>query len=145
MRLAIVGSRNFEDWLCAHDEIDKMFKEYPIDTIVSGGAKGADSMGRKYARGANLYNKRYKYLEFLPNWEKYGKPAGMIRNREIISNSDVALVFWDGISKGTKNSIDLIMGKKIPYKIIMFKEEDFDSEINHKKDVEYMKGYSEWI
>lgn len=142
MNLAIVGSRTFSDWLIGWHETCEVLKQYPtINTVVSGGANGADKFGRKFAR-----IRRLKYKEFLPDWDKFGKSAGMIRNREIIDNADVAIVFWDGISKGTKNAIDLILSKKIPYTIIMFKEESLDSD---KEDVEieqYEKGmYEEWL
>ena len=142
MNLAIVGSRTFSDWLIGWHETREVIKQYPkIDTVVSGGANGADKFGKKFARVSRL-----KYKAFLPDWDKFGKSAGMIRNRDIIDNADVAIVFWDGISKGTKNAIDLILSKKIPYTIIMFKDELLDSD---KEDIEiekYEKGmYEEWI
>jgi hypothetical protein len=99
MRLAIIGSRNFTDWNLLESKIDEL-KLKPTE-IVSGGAKGADSLGEKYAKMKNIPIKIYK-----PDWEKYGKAAGVIRNEDIINYSDRVIAFWDGKSKGTKNSID---------------------------------------
>lgn len=37
-----------------------------------------------------------------------------MRNKEIVSEADLVIVFWDGKSKGTKNTIELCkkMGKE---------------------------------
>lgn len=40
-------------------------------------------------------------------WSKYGRGAGMIRNREMVDNGlDIGLVFWDGKSPGTKQCME---------------------------------------
>ena len=113
--MCVVGSRNFDMLDLFIVEIEKILKEYDIDTIISGGAKGADSFARRYAK-----RYKFKYKEFEAEWDTYGKSAGMIRNKDIVENSDIALIFWDGISKGTKNSFDLIKAKGIPYHLVLF-------------------------
>jgi hypothetical protein len=57
---------------------------------------------------------RKKHI-FKPDWDKYGKRAGFIRNELIINEADKIIAFWDGESKGTKLSIDLAIkaGKPI--------------------------------
>jgi len=97
MKFAIVGSRTFENY----DLVKKTLKDLEITEIVSGGAKGADSLAEKYAKENNIPTKIFK-----PDWEKFGRAAGMIRNKHIIDYSEKVIAFWDGISKGTKNSID---------------------------------------
>ena len=102
--IAIVGSRNFEDY----DLLDMVIKKYCVinscipTMIVSGGAKGADQLGERFARENGI-----ETLVFLPEWDKYGKRAGHVRNRDIVQSSDVVFAFWDGKSPGTKGSIDL--------------------------------------
>jgi predicted Rossmann fold nucleotide-binding protein DprA/Smf involved in DNA uptake len=115
MNLGIIGSRSFNDYELLKKEVDDFIKDIKIDHIVSGGAKGADSLGEKYAGEHGI-----KILIFLPDWQKFGKKAGYIRNIDIIENSDIVIAFWDGESKGTKHSIDLAnkMNKKV--KIIYF-------------------------
>lgn len=102
-RLAIVGSRSFGDYeLMARylDAYDHERYESRVGEIVSGGAKGADSLAARWARERGVALK-----EFLPDWDKYGKSAGMRRNAEIVDYADSVIAFWDGESKGTANTI----------------------------------------
>ena len=112
MKIAIVGSRNFLDFDFLKEKIDPFLND--IDLIVSGGAKGADSLAEKYAKVNNLTLEIFK-----PDWKKYGRTAGPIRNKSIIESADIVFAFWDGKSKGTKNSIDI--SKKLRKKIYVFK------------------------
>ncbi len=100
IKLAVIGSRTFNDYDLLECAIKKISMN--IVLIVSGGAKGADSLGEKYAHQNDIPT-----LIFKPDWKRYGRGAGMVRNKEIISNCDAVIAFWDGISKGTKNSLDL--------------------------------------
>ena len=107
MRLAIIGSRS-----CPPIDIAAYLKYIP-DTIVSGGAIGADTYAKEFAISHNL-----KLIEFLPEYDKYGKSAPLVRNRQIVDNCDAVLAFWDGKSRGTKYTLDYAnkMGK--PVKIV---------------------------
>lgn len=116
MKLAIIGGRDFSDYSLLCNVAGKFFdNDGDIDLIVSGGAKGADSLGARYAN-AN----RIPLLEYKPDWEKHGKAAGMIRNKDIINEADVVLAFWDGVSKGTANSLGLAKRSKKPTMIIYY-------------------------
>ena len=98
MNIAIIGSRGFSNYELVKTTLEK----YEAKLIVSGGAKGADTLGERWALENGIPTKI-----FLPDWEKQGKSAGYIRNKDIIANSDIVIAFWDGISKGTKHSIDI--------------------------------------
>lgn len=98
MRLAVVGSREFNDY----EFMKKILEHYPCTQIISGGAKGADSLAKQYSAEKGILLK-----EFLPNWDVYGKSAGFIRNKRIVAASDEVVAFWDGESKGTKHTIDI--------------------------------------
>jgi len=100
MRIAIVGSRDFTDYEKVEQEVLKHIKVEKIDKVVSGGAKGADTLAKKFAE-------KYKIplLEFLPEWKKYGRGAGPMRNTTIIENADVVFAFPTKDSKGTRDSI----------------------------------------
>lgn len=113
MNIAIIGSRTFNDYELVKSTLTPYASK--IDTIVSGGAKGADTLGEKWA---NENNK--KTLIFLPEWDKYGKSAGYIRNNDIVKNSDGVIAFWDGRSKGTQHSFSLCKQLEIPIKIVKF-------------------------
>ena len=112
MKVGIVGSRGFTDYKKVCDELVQIEN---IDVIVSGGARGADSLGDKWAKDNNI-----ETLIFKPDWKKYGKRAGYIRNEDIIKNSDYVIAFWDGMSKGTKSSIDLCQRFGIKLKIVRY-------------------------
>jgi len=86
---------------------------YTVTEVISGGAKGADSLAIKYAK---KNNKLWK--EFLPDHKKY-KHAYHHRNRLIAEYCDVLIAFWDGHSTGTKYTIDY--ARKIGKPVHIFK------------------------
>lgn len=102
MKLAIVGTRTFEDIETAFMFIDFLRREFDIDEIVSGGAEGADRIAELYAEHHKL-----KITIFPAEWEKYGKAAGFRRNTDIWDYADMGISFWDGKSKGTEHSFGL--------------------------------------
>ena len=114
MKLAIVGGRNFDDYGRLRNFAD-YFIDSDDDSIVSGGAKGADTLGKKYARDNYLST-----ATFLPDWDKYGKSAGFIRNQQIVDACDMVLAFWDGKSKGTQDTINKAKAQKKPTFIVYF-------------------------
>jgi predicted Rossmann fold nucleotide-binding protein DprA/Smf involved in DNA uptake len=115
MKLAIVGSRSFTDYEALEKELDSICESVKVTCVVSGGAKGADSLGQRYAESKGIDTQI-----FLPDWEKHGKAAGFIRNKDIIANSDFCVAFWDGKSKGTLSSIELAKKQGIPVKVVEF-------------------------
>jgi hypothetical protein len=73
---------------------------FDITEVVSGTAKGADTLGEFYAAEYDIPCKL-----FPPDWDKYGKAAGPIRNGQMKDYADAAIVFiWDG-SRGSANMI----------------------------------------
>ena len=119
MKVGIIGSRGFNNY----ELVDEVMNEHidEVEVIVSGGAKGADTIGEFWAKQNNK-----NLLIFKPEWGKFGKRAGFIRNQDIVKNSDLVLAFWDGQSKGTKNSIDLCEKFGIPVKVIYYNEIERD-------------------
>jgi hypothetical protein len=108
-RLAVVGSRDFPDLDWVSYEVSQLL----ADTIlISGGARGVDSVAEDAARAVGLTVRVYK-----PDWKKYGKGAGFIRNKQIVDDCDELWAFWDGRSKGTKHSIDLALKADKPVTI----------------------------
>jgi predicted Rossmann fold nucleotide-binding protein DprA/Smf involved in DNA uptake len=100
MKLAVIGSRNFNDYEQLKKEINNLSFSKDINEIISGGARGADSLAEKYA---NEY--RIKLTVFKPDWN-IGKHAVFLRNTQIIESSDAVIAFWDGQSKGTLDSLN---------------------------------------
>jgi len=108
MEIAIIGSRSFNNYDMACQVLDKM----DISLVVSGGAQGADSLGERYANEHNIPT-----LIFKPDWQRYGRGAGIVRNRDIIAHCDHVVAFWDGESKGTENSLQQAKENKKPVTI----------------------------
>ena len=102
MKLAVVGSRGFDNYEMLKAKLDLISEKFLISLIISGGAIGADSLAEKWAK-----ENKVPTQIFLPDWRKHGKKAGYLRNIEIVKNADAVIAFWDGTSKGTKLSIDL--------------------------------------
>ena len=99
-KVIVAGSRKFKDYEFL-EEIMKARYEEDIE-IVSGGAKGADTMGEHYANDYSLPLKVFK-----ANWAKYRGGAGFIRNEQMAEYADELVVFWDGKSKGTKHMMEV--------------------------------------
>ncbi len=110
--IAVVGSRTFTDRQRLYAVLDDLTINYDYDSVllVSGGARGADSLAEDWANESGVEIK-----VFEAEWETYGKRAGMIRNSKIIALADVVVAFWDGSSKGILDSINKArkVGKKV--------------------------------
>lgn len=108
IRIIIAGSRDFNDYELLKEKMDTVIANFPTERleIVSGGARGADALGVRYAQERNL-----NYCIMLADWDEYGPSAGMIRNRNMALRADYLVAFWDGKSRGTSNMIDTM--KKI--------------------------------
>src|SRR5690606_1497181 len=102
MKTAIIGSRTFNDYELLSNTIKSYCKANNIlpEIIVSGGAKGADTLAEFFAKENNLEMKI-----FYPNWELLGRNACSARNTQIVEFADIVFAFWDGSSPGTKDSI----------------------------------------
>lgn len=100
VKLAVVGSRSFDDY----PFLANVLKWYDCSAIISGGARGADSLAAKYAMEHNIPLK-----EFPADWDRLGKSAGFIRNKRIVTEADEMVAFMDlkNPTKGTSSSIRL--------------------------------------
>jgi len=81
--------------------------------VVEGGAKGVDTIAGEWAT-----SKGFEIEVHKPDYKKYARGAPIRRNEEMVKISDIVLVLWDGVSKGTQNSIDLCQAYGKKYKIV---------------------------
>ena len=120
LRVIIAGSRDFTNYDFLSNQVHLILNAYKATndnlniTIISGNARGVDQMGERFAKNNNLNLKM-----FPANWDKYGKSAGYLRNEEMLNYAmnesyPILIVFWDGISKGTKHMIDIADKKQVP-------------------------------
>ena len=109
MKLLIAGSRNLTDI-----NLEKYIPN-DVDLIISGGAKGIDTLAENYAD-----KKGISKLIMRPKYELYGKGAPLKRNEEMIKIADQVLVFWDGKSRGTRFTIDKAKKQNKPVNVVIF-------------------------
>lgn len=112
MIVGVVGSRGFKNYNLLEQKLSTA--PYDITEIISGGAKGADTLAIRYARKRGLL-----WREFLPDHKKYRHPYHH-RNRLIAEASDVLIAFWDGSSTGTKYTIGYMRKLGKPVHIFKF-------------------------
>ena len=110
MKIAVIGSRH------ATEEVSlRILQELPanVSEIVSGGAAGVDHLAEQVAESLGI-----PLRLFLPDYERYGKQAPLVRNEQIVDYADQILAFWDGLSRGTGHTISLCIKKNKPVRII---------------------------
>ena len=82
-------------------KLDHLLQNETEVEIVSGGARGADQLGERYAQ-----ERGYKLRVFPADWNRYGKQAGYIRNVHMADYADALVAFrMPGVSKGTDHMI----------------------------------------
>jgi hypothetical protein len=112
MRIAIIGSRSIKEY-----DISKYVSEG--DEIVSGGAVGVDACAADHAKENGI-----KMTVFLPQYDKYGRAAPIIRNRKIVDYADKVIAVWDGSSRGTLSVIKYTKLKGKECQLIICEQND---------------------
>ena len=115
MNLAIVGSREYTNY----EEFKSLLEKSLIGNIskvklvVTGGAKGVDSMAEKWAA-----DKKIETKIFLPLYKSsYDPGAPLKRNSQIVEASNIMVAFVAPNSRGTLDSIKKAEKKGIVVKI----------------------------
>ncbi|WP_353571512.1 DUF2493 domain-containing protein [Candidatus Albibeggiatoa sp. nov. BB20] len=100
MKLIIAGSRDFNNYklLCQHMQ---QLNLKPSE-VISGTCRGADLLGEQWANDNNV-----NIVQFPANWNKYGKKAGPIRNKQMADYGTALIAFWNGKAGGTSNMVRL--------------------------------------
>ena len=114
-QVIIAGSRTFNNYDLLCRKCDYYFLKRKPTAILCGEARGADLLGKRYALEHGI-----KVLYFPANWDRDGKSAGFLRNREMAENADALIAFWDGESKGTQHMIRLAQDKKLPVRVVKY-------------------------
>ena len=107
MKIAIIGSRNI-------GEIDLDKYVVHCDEIITGGARGVDTCAEEYANEHGI-----KVTVITPDYNRYGRGAPIVRNKEIVDLSDKVLAFWDGSSRGTLSVINYARKTEKPCEVIL--------------------------
>lgn len=118
MRVLVCGSRGFEDTVLMRAVFENMLKGFAEfsnqpPAIVEGCARGADRLAEQVAGEFDL-----EVDHFPADWNRWGRGAGYKRNIQMLdSGITVVLAFWDGVSKGTKHTIDQAKARGIPVEV----------------------------
>ena len=106
MKIVIAGCRDYDNYGEAEPRLAAVLAELAPDgdvTVISGGCRGADKIGERYAREHGL-----EVIAFPADWKKHGRAAGPIRNAQMAKEADAAVCFWDGKSRGTKSMLECV-------------------------------------
>jgi hypothetical protein len=114
IKVIIAGGRDFTNEDLLKTTCDQLLVGTDFE-IVSGTARGADRLGEFYAMERNLPIRR-----FQPDWDKFGKRAGYLRNEEMAAYSDWLIAFWDERSRGTKHMIDIATERGLKIHVIKY-------------------------
>lgn len=104
-KVIIAGTRTFQDYDLLRRYVDMKLSSVSMRDdieIVSGCARGADTLGERYAA-----ERGYPVKRFPADWQQYGKSAGYRRNQAMAQYADALIAFWDGQSRGTMHMIAL--------------------------------------
>ena len=94
MKLLIAGSRSIQDFdLSPYISAD-------VDLIIAGGAIGVDTLAEAYADAHRLSK-----LILRPQYARYGRGAPIKRNQQMVELADEVLLIWDGVSRGTAQTL----------------------------------------
>lgn len=108
MRVAIVGSRRFAE----PQRVSEYVKALPPrSSIITGSSSGVDAEATRAARAKGIP------VQVMPASFDELSDAGKstIRNQRLIDACDVLVAFWDGISRGTRSTVEraLDSGKEV--------------------------------
>ena len=113
MRIIVCGSREWTD----EDVIKRLLKEFSPDVVIEGECRGADLLAKKCANELGIRVEPYP-----ANWDRYGRGAGPIRNKQMIveGKPDLVVAFHNDIknSLGTKNMLWQAKSYGIPTNLI---------------------------
>ena len=117
LKVIVAGTRSFKDYALLKEKLDLYLSHYPSESleIVSGKAKGADSLGEQYATENEI-----SIAEFPADWDSYGKRAGYLRNEQMAEYADCLVAFWNGKSVGTRHMIDLARKHGLKVRIVKY-------------------------
>ncbi|UJJ60612.1 A1S_2505 family phage non-structural protein [Rhodanobacter denitrificans] len=113
-RVIIAGSRDFRDYALLVSKLDLLLGGLRDGVhVVSGTARGADRMGERYAKAH-----QWPVHRFPAAWDRHGRPAGMLRNRDMAWAASHLVAFWDGTSPGTRDMIETARDAALAVRVV---------------------------
>jgi len=100
----VIGSRTWDNEAVVFSILDGGYAKGKIAKIVSGGAKGADTIAEKWAKTRKIPCEVF-HIRAEDVKTKGQRGAPHVRNQRIVDACDILLAFWDGESAGTQSTI----------------------------------------
>lgn len=117
-RIIIAGSRTFDDYELLCHVMDHLTRKMTDVTVLSGACPdGADPLGEKWA-----WRWWWTVERYHAEWDKHGKGAGIIRNKEMVKAASHLVAFWNGKSPGTKDIIEQARKANLKVKVVLFED-----------------------
>lgn len=124
MKVIVAGGRDFTNYALVEEAIK--ISGFEISQIVSGRAKGVDTLGEVWALANNI-----PVEAFPADWSQHGRAAGPIRNKQMAEYADALIAIWDGESKGTANMIQQARNKRLNVFIYLVKDANVGKSTTH--------------
>ncbi len=116
--IIIAGSREFNNYDLLCSKMDYLISNTnKTVVVVSGAARGADKLGERWAK-----ERGYRVEQYPADWDQYGKRAGPIRNKQMAEHANALVAFWDGVSRGTENMINIMKNLEKSVRVVRFNE-----------------------
>jgi len=114
MRVIVCGGRDYADWTAISDSLDAIHAERPITQVITGDARGADTLAGMWAMSKNV-----KLARYPAKWVSYGRSSGPIRNAEMLAKErpDEVIAFPGG--KGTADMVRQARAAGVPVREIV--------------------------
>lgn len=124
MKVIVAGSRSINDRAEVARAIEST--KLKITEMVIGSSRGVDAAAETYA---NVIHANIK--SFPSEAEKYGQPAGKIRNEQMAKYADALIAIWDGESTGTKDMIRAMnkAGKPVYLYLVKTEKEQYHDRV----------------
>ena len=118
-RILVAGSRNLKPTQLEFDQALALIRngshKHEEFTVINGTAQGVDTAGQEWGLA-----RHHTIEEHAADWGQYGKRAGYIRNKEMVdSGVDFGIIFWDGQSKGTANTMKLLREAHVNHTVVI--------------------------
>lgn len=129
MRVLVCGGRDYADGRHLIAELDRLHEAMPFSVVIEGDAPGADWMagshppeqwvrGRFYADPGWAWVRRIPGEHYPADWDRHGKAAGPIRNRQMLDEGKPDLVIAFPGGRGTANMIEQAERAGVPVRRI---------------------------
>lgn len=118
MKVIVAGGRDFDDRERLSDVMCELGYLFDDDIeVVSGGAPGADTLGKEWAENLDI-----PVRVFPAYWDLYHEAAGPLRNKEMAFYADELVAFWDGESRGTRSMIHEAKSRGLKVHVYRYEE-----------------------